>query len=953
MANLSTVKLQALRSRFGGRIAQVHAAHAEFIGKPPVLIPQTREEVGRAVVLAKAAVDKVAEATATAAAAAGSAAAAVGEVFVRSGTRIASTDLNPEPNAAVVSLEALKRVGVDLQRVTFEPAATVGDIATELRHRALFMPLPDQTSVSMVSAVLSGRRSSFPRSGGAARLGEGVVEADVVLTDGEQAGQTVTLDKNQWKFFQGGGAGVVTRVVLDASLWAAVSGNRWLRAWMVPYAPETFGPLCDELFGGAIPDKVDLGLRASTGAYGARLVVVRATGQGDDASERTRVLVSAAIEKAKCVVLWKDEVRGAGAALSAWVGTGPGLAREDEVNEVTSDDAAWSKGNEAAFLARVDALMAKGAWVNLLMDDVLRRTFVSERVAPPVPTAPATSAVPAAPHSAIAALTVEPAPSEVASVPWLAPTHAGGLIPGFTGEVFERAVDDQDYRDATQHQYAVSSLDAATVARRMRPRLVAVPERAIDVESAVRWAAAQGLKVVARSGGHQYCGLSSGGDDTLLIDLANLRLITPSPDGTRVTVQPGVKLMNLSEALVGMGASVPHGECPLVNLGGHVQTGGVGHQTRSLGLALDWVLSFKMVAWGADGEWKERPYDRPDPANPRKDNDDVFMAVLGGGPGSWGVLTEITFAVFADSALPGARAYGYTRSFPYNRAGWEEAFEQVRLWVERERAGTLPDGVDYFLSVISGDLELLPDANVRPPVLLVETTALAKADEQRILDVVSAVEAKVSWLDKLAAKAIDLFGGGANGPTPLSHIVHNGVRKTGSLGGMPHGREFDLPYKKSVYVTRDPLPPAFCSGFVDLVDRVHRHPATKVVFQGVIGGGLFQENAALKRTRMQHRDALLQLVFDVFYWPGQADVAEAFQDEMRALWEKHLPAEGWRMFWGTYEDKGTGGAQLDMRQLGTQSRYYDSRAEYLALQKVKAAVDPTDVFHTSFTVQLP
>ena len=74
---------------------------------------------------------------------------------------------------------------------------------------------------------------------------------------------------------------------------------------------------------------------------------------------------------------------------------------------------------------------------------------------------------------------------------------------------------------------------------------------------------------------------------------------------------------------------------------------------------------------------------------------------------------------------------------------------------------------------------------------------------------------------------------------------------------------------------------------------------------------------------------------------------------MRALWATHFPAEPGRMFWGTYEDPDTDGAQLDMSRADTQARYYDSPAVYAALQRVKARLDAGDVFHTSFTVQLP
>ncbi len=917
MATLSITKLLAMRGRFAGRIAQIHAAHTQFVGLPPVLIPETIADVQRAVTLAKA---------------------AGARVFFRSGGRVAAKDIEPEPNAAVISLETLAGVKVDLERVTVGPAATVGDVATALRNRALFLPLPDQPTMSIVSAVGPQRRSPFPRSGGPTLLRDGVIEADVIRTGGDQASEVQTLNGDDWRALQASGEGIVTRLVIDASLWRSAGKNRWIRAWMIPYAATTFGPLCDELFGGAVPAGVDLGLRASSGAFGARVVLVRATGLERDLSEQTRFFVEEALKKTQCLVLWSEHIEGAGAALAAWVGTGPGTAREDEVNTIVSNDHAWSPGNEATFLTEADALIRAGAWVNLLMDTALRRTFVSE-VAAPV-------AAPAQPPVVAALAAVAPAAS------LLAPTNIGGPIPGFGGEVFELAVDDNPYKDATGKQYAVSSLDAATIARRMRPLLVAVPHHSADVVTAVRWAAERGLKVVARSGGHQYCGLSSGGADTLLIDVGGFNTVAPSADRTRVTVGPGVELQVLSKKLVELNLSIPHGECPLVNLGGHVQTGGVGHQLRSLGATLDWVRSFKMVGWDANGGWAERVFDRPDPNNPQP-GDEVFAAVLGGGPGSWGVLTEITFKTVADANPQNPPTRGYTRTYPYNRAGWAAAFDQMRVWSEREHAGSLPGGVDYFLSVISSDFELLPDANVRPAVLLVETTALSTVHEPEIVAVVKAVESNVSWIDKIAGKVIDLAHGDANGAMNLSSIVHKGVRSTGSLGGMPGGREFGLPYKKSLYVTRDPLPAAFCEGFVDLVDRANRTRDVKVVFQGVIGGGSFQDNAVLKTTQMQHRDALVQVVFDVFYRPGHADVAEGLQDEMRALWDAHLGDETWRMFWGTYEDKGTDGAQLDMRNADTRSRYYDSPATYAALQRVKARVDPTDVFHTSFTVQLP
>jgi len=101
---------------------------------------------------------------------------------------------------------------------------------------------------------------------------------------------------------------------------------------------------------------------------------------------------------------------------------------------------------------------------------------------------------------------------------------------------------------------------------------------------------------------------------------------------------------------------------------------------------------------------------------------------------------------------------------------------------------------------------------------------------------------------------------------------------------------------------------------------------------------------------MQHRKAVVQMVFDVFYEIGFSSIAVNFQNEMRTLWRQHLPGETWRMMWGTYEDADSGGEQLDMSRAETQGWYYDA-GEYEKLQAVKTSIDPRDVFHTSFTVR--
>jgi hypothetical protein len=44
-----------------------------------------------------------------------------------------------------------------------------------------------------------------------------------------------------------------------------------------------------------------------------------------------------------------------------------------------------------------------------------------------------------------------------------------------------------------------------------------------------------------------------------------------------------------------MKISIPHGQCFLVNIGGHAQTGGWGNFLRGFGLCTDYVEAFDII----------------------------------------------------------------------------------------------------------------------------------------------------------------------------------------------------------------------------------------------------------------------------------------------------------------------------------------------------------------------
>jgi FAD/FMN-containing dehydrogenase len=986
MPKLTLKAARDLQSSFKGRITSSHEAQAEFRDQPTVLIPESIEDVERALRLAQAANRRV---------------------FVRSGRSISATDVTKpsvaprravaavsKPAAVIVSLEAFRDVDVSNTRVTVGAAATTGDIAKKLAGKNLFLPLDDNRTQSVVSAVLSMGASPFLRSGtGFGPLRNAVVEAEVVPTESVGAGRAKTLrNKALRDVLAGDRPAVITKLVLDADAAKTDESDRWTQVWTAVYEPKTFAALCDALFGAGarkVPERNDLSVRVASVAYSMKLVIVRTTGHGDD--KAIEAVVQAAFKKAKLAVLESREVHGSGSSVAIWVATGPGEAALGEILTRFGSNAAprpFAKFRKA-FLAAVDFALGVSprtgreraprvrAWAELQLapgGNVVARAEIFDAEADPKVAKEArdrmAAAIPADKASPTAAVArralVRRAPTRaalrgVAVLPSLTPTtgfeltssnHAGGnIIPCFKGDVFDKS-DGQSYFNAIQ-QYAVSSYSQKVVQARMTPRFVAVPEDASDVTLAVTFAANQGLKVVTRSGGHQYCGLSSGGSDTLLIDMRLFNSVAFSgvSPSMQVKVGPGVALKSGSKELRDNGVVFPHGECPLVNLGGHLQTGGIGHQLRSLGAALDWVSSFKMVTRDPQSPsgsvcYKEREFTRPTGGGGTgaPTDDDVFRAVLGGGPSSWGVLTEITLDVLSDSENPDSAGFSYP--YPYlfgaTKEGFSAAMEHFRQWADRQSKGELPPGIDLFLTVVSGDFP-------RPPVLLVEIMCTGNAGLQEITAVVDAVDAAVPFSVWIAAH----LAAQVNGATPLSVIADEGVRKIGVFGLPKSGREFDLPYKKSLHITKTPFSEAFRDDFVNIVNNVYESSGLKVVFQGVIGGGDFSANAQNKTTHMQRRDALVQLVFDIFYEDGYESAAEDFQQSMKGLLSEYSGGLDLRMLWGSFEDKGTNGAQLDMSLTATQDLYYDSGDEYARLQQIKRYTDPNDLFYTSFNVQEP
>ncbi|CAE6520834.1 unnamed protein product [Rhizoctonia solani] len=165
------------------------------------------------------------------------------------------------------------------------------------------------------------------------------------------------------------------------------------------------------------------------------------------------------------------------------------------------------------------------------------------------------------------------------------------------------------------------------------PAAIAFPSKSQDVQKYVKCAAAYGVAVVGRSGGHSYASYGVGGQDgSLVIDLSKLKSISFDGQGN-VKVQTGNRLGDIAQALWDNGQrALPHGTCPYVGSGGHAAFGGFGPFSRVAGLLHDHITAAEVVL--ADGTLTTVSV---------KKNPDLFWALRGAGA-SYGIVTQWTFA---------------------------------------------------------------------------------------------------------------------------------------------------------------------------------------------------------------------------------------------------------------------------------------------------------------------
>jgi FAD/FMN-containing dehydrogenase len=413
------------------------------------------------------------------------------------------------------------------------------------------------------------------------------------------------------------------------------------------------------------------------------------------------------------------------------------------------------------------------------------------------------------------------------------------------------------------------------------PRVIVFCYNAQDVANAIRWAAHNGAPVRARCGRHSYEAFSLV-DDGVIIDVSYMDEVTVNGDGT-ATVQAGIDLWPLYQALAAHGVTIPGGSCPTVGVTGLTLGGGFGLLGRKLGLTCDSLVGLEMVT--AAGEVV-----RAD----ENTNAELLWASKGGGGGNFGVVTSLTFTVHPVGAVS-----VYNLTWP-----WEDLPKVVRAWQQ-----WAPYADPRLTSILK--LQAKSSGNVTSLGQLVAGSAELVQMLEPLIAAGTPTYVEVQTLPYL--QAVELFGGLTKGEehwTAHWHGDHSKFKNTSAYAREPFGDD-------AIQALMRSLEAAPASD--DLVQLDAYGPPSAV------------DNVPRDATAFWHREGTLWNMQFQAYWTDDADQdqnirwVEAFRTTMRP-WTK-----------GAYVN------YLDVDIADWAEAYFGGNFERLV--EVKAKWDPDDVFN--------
>lgn len=361
--------------------------------------------------------------------------------------------------------------------------------------------------------------------------------------------------------------------------------------------------------------------------------------------------------------------------------------------------------------------------------------------------------------------------------------------------------------------------------------------------------------------------------------------------GAALKLGAGVLGYKASEAAHDAGLVVVGGECPTVGIaGGFTQGGGHSALSTEFGLGADQALEFEVVT--ANGtvvtaSWKE--------------NSDLYWALSGGGPGTYGIVTSLTIRAFPEATVGGATlaiAAAYTTQARFNEA--VTAFHAM-----------LPNMTDLGASLgyllTNQYLSINPVTVYNSTADYVENTVLAP------------------FIAKLAELGIP----SSASYTTLSYNDHYATY----MGPLPNGH---LPVESYQFGSRL-IPRSVVEDNNDEFNLVVQNLTANGVIAGVSAGSFANVNQVSNAAQPAWRSAIMQMQL-ITLWDSSPD---AWDDMIAA--QKQMTDEFVPQIMAVTPDSGTYVNEADFNQPDWKVDFFGSN--YDKLLSIKNKWDPTGVFY--------
>jgi FAD/FMN-containing dehydrogenase len=314
------------------------------------------------------------------------------------------------------------------------------------------------------------------------------------------------------------------------------------------------------------------------------------------------------------------------------------------------------------------------------------------------------------------------------------------------------------------------------------PDVVVGATCAADVQAAVRWAAAQDLRVAVQATGH---GAAVGLEGGVLITTQRMQDLHIDPHSRLAIIDAGVKWRRVVDEAAPFELAPLSGSSTDVGAIGYTLGGGLSVLGRTYGFASDWVVSFDVVT--ADGELHRAT---------AEDNAELFWA-LRGGKSNVGIVTSMTIELLPLSEFYGGAIYYDGADAPKilaAYAGWSRLLpDEATTSIAFMRLPDMPDipeplrgrlsvqlAVAFIGDAADGD-ELMRPMRAVAPALIDDVGMMPFTEVDRVHsdpDHPVPIEHATVVVDDLSDEAIEsllqIAGPGVESPLLMVEIRHLG-----------------------------------------------------------------------------------------------------------------------------------------------------------------------------------